>query len=701
MGIRGVLLVAFAVVWGFVLLASAAAIEALSEVTGIISEVTQQRASAIVESSGLARQAERAITVAITAARPISTVLDHTLFQQQIDEIRQAENRLIATQHALNVRHTPEQAAVLSLVNEVLDNIHALVETTRERLTIRAAVSAAVSAAASADLSFQHAAEPERRVFGSDVSHIVSMSPASEKITSGQATNSRRELAALYSFDRVQLEFATVYRLLIDAGQSPSISELNLQAIVLRRELENLKQATAGLTGDMEAVRQAAFLLGQLAEAPEGVIPLRRRELELLSRSSQLLDKNADISRQLLDKVDLLVADDDGALTAGTRHAVDVARSSTHRMIAVTIVGLICSLLIVWLYVFRNLAVRLDLIRSAMLRLARGDLTGALPEERSDEVGRMAATLHVFRATAAAADRRERALEKAKETAETALAQLTEAQESLVRAEKLASLGQLVAGIAHEINTPVGIALAAASQVGDEAIRLKELIASSKLRRSDLDDYLATSGELSEILTRNCQRAGQLIHDFKQVAADQTSGQRRRFDLRNHLQETLHTLHHRLDRAKVALVTDLPAGIEMDGLPGSLSQVIINLIENALAHAFVLDRPGGTLTVSVRKIGRDQVEIDVGDDGKGIAPDVLPRIFDPFFTTNRGAGNTGLGLHIVHNLVTGQLGGNVEVRSVIGMGTKFIVRLPLLHNSEIPFAAAPNPTGVLGGSALA
>jgi signal transduction histidine kinase len=698
MGIRGVLLVAFAIVWGFVLLASAAAIEALSEVTGIISEVTQQRASAIVESSGLARQAERAITVAITAARPISTVLDQTLFQQQIDEIKQAEDRLIATQQALRVRHTPEQAAMLSLVNEVLDNIHALVETTRERLAVRAAVSAAVSAAASADLSFQHVAEPERRVFGSDVASIVSDSATSGKIASGQVTDSRRELAALYSFDRVQLEFATVYRLLIDAGQSPSITELNLQAIVLRRELANLKQAAASLTGDMEAVRQAAFLLGQRAEAPEGVIPLRRRELELLSRSSQLLDKTADISRQLLDKVDLLVAEDDNALTAGTHHALDVARNSTHRMIAVTIVGLICSLLIVWLYVFRNLAVRLDLIRSSMLRLAKGDLTGALPDERADEVGRMAATLHVFRATAAAAGRRERAIEKAKETAEMALAQLTQAQESLVRAEKLASLGQLVAGIAHEINTPVGVALAAASQVGDEAIRLRELIASSRLRRSDLDDYLATSQELSDILTRNCQRAGQLIHDFKQVAADQTSGQRRRFDLRNHLQETLHTLHHRLERAKVTLATDLPAGIEMDGLPGSLSQVLINLIENALAHAFVLDRSAGTLTVAVQRLGPDQVEIVVDDDGRGIASEVLPRIFDPFFTTNRGAGNTGLGLHIVHNLVTGQLGGNVEVRSTVGVGTKFIVRLPLVGSAETPSTASPIPAEGPGGA---
>ncbi|CAM2148337.1 putative histidine kinase [Pararobbsia alpina] len=692
MGIRGVLLVAFAIVWGFVVLASAAAIEGLTQVTGIISEVTQQRASAIVQSSGLARQAERAITVAITAARPISTVLDPALFQQQIDEIKQAEQRLASTQRALNERRTPEQAAVLTLVNEVLDNIHALVETTRERLAVRAAVSTAVSAVASSDLSFQHVAEPERRVFGSDVAHTVSGAPAIGVVAKVQTRDSRQQLAALYNFDRVQLEFAAVYRLLTDAAQSPSVSELNLQAVVLKRELANLRDDAASLTGTTQAVRDAAVVLGELAEAPDGVIPLRRRELELLSRSSQLLDKNADISKQLLDKVDHLVAEDDNALTAGTRHAVDVAERSTRRMIAVAIVALICSLLIVWLYVFRNVAVRLELIRLAMLRLAGGDLTGDLPEQRADEVGRMAATLHVFRATAAAADRRERALENAKETAEAALAQLTEAQESLVRAEKLASLGQLVAGIAHEINTPVGIALAAASQAADEAVRLRELISTGKLKRSDLDDYLVTNQELADILTRNCQRAGQLIHDFKQVAADQTSGQRRRFDLRNHLQETLHTLQHRLERAKVTLVTDIPAGIEMDGVPGSLSQILINLIENALAHAFVPGRTTGTLTVSVCAAGAEHVEITVEDNGSGIVADVLPRIFDPFFTTNRGSGNTGLGLHIVHNLITGQLGGNVDVRSVVGLGTRFVLRLPLQLGAESPSLAVAATT---------
>jgi len=682
MGIRATLLVAFAIVWGFVLFASGAAIQALSEVTGIISEVTQQRASAIVESSRLARQAERAITVAITAARPISTVSDQALFHHQIDEIEQAEERLTTTQQALRAQDTPEQAALLSLVGAVLDNIHALIETTRERLAVRDAVATAVSAATSTDLSFQHAAQPKQRVFGSDVAGITDTPAASEP-----AVDLRRAITALYSFDRVQLEFATVYRSLLDVAQSVDVAALNLQTVAFRRKLTDLEQAVGGLTDGMDAVGQAALRLDRLAQAPDGVIPLRRHELELLSRSTELLDKNANISKELLDKVDALVGEDNDALTAGTRHAADVAHGSTNRMIAVTIVSLICSALIVWLYVFRNLAVRLHRIRSAMLELAAGDLSGELPEERADEVGRMAGALHVFRATAAAADRRERALERAKETAETALAQLTEAQESLVRAEKLAGLGQLVAGIAHEINTPVGNALAAASQVGDEAARIEALIASGKLRRSDLDDYLATAQELSDILTRNCQRAGQLIRDFKQVAADQTSGQRRRFDLRGHLQETLHTLHHRLDRAKVALTTDLAAGIEMDGLPGSLSQVVINLVENALSHAFTPGRDG-TLRVESRKIGRDQAEISIVDDGKGIVPEVLPKIFDPFFTTNRGAGNTGLGLHIVHNLVTGPLGGTIEVVSTAGSGTRFILRLPLVASERSVSAAS-------------
>ena len=268
-----------------------------------------------------------------------------------------------------------------------------------------------------------------------------------------------------------------------------------------------------------------------------------------------------------------------------------------------------------------------------------------------------------------------RQTEQAKAEAETALAQLRQAQESLVRAEKLASLGQIVAGVAHEINTPVGNALAASSQIRDETARLVPLIASGKLRRSELEHYLGAVGELSDILMRNCQRAGQLIRDFKQVAADQISGQRRRFDLADQLRETLRTLQHRFDRAKVSLVTDLPANILMDSLPGALSQIIINLAENALAHAFA-PGVGNSLTVSARQIAQDRVEITVADDGKGITHEVLPKIFDPFFTTNRDAGNTGLGLHIVHNLVTGPLGGTIHVTSAIGEGTQFVSRLP-------------------------
>jgi signal transduction histidine kinase len=189
--------------------------------------------------------------------------------------------------------------------------------------------------------------------------------------------------------------------------------------------------------------------------------------------------------------------------------------------------------------------------------------------------------------------------------------------------------------------------------------------------------------ELSDILMRNCQRAAQLIRDFKQVAADQTSGQRRRFDLAGQLREILHTLRHRFDRAKITLVTDLPTNIPMDSVPGALSQVIINLAENALAHAFP---PGarGCMTVSAQRVDPDWVQVTVADDGKGIVSEVLPKIFDPFFTTNRGSGNTGLGLHIVHNLVTGPLGGTIAVTSSVGAGTRFVLRLPLI--SPIPAA---------------
>ena len=254
--------------------------------------------------------------------------------------------------------------------------------------------------------------------------------------------------------------------------------------------------------------------------------------------------------------------------------------------------------------------------------------------------------------------------------------ELRQAQTQLVQQEKLASLGQLVAGVAHEVNTPVGVALAASTQITDEVHRFDHLVAAGQLRRADLDDFMTTLHELADLLAQNCTRAGSLIQSFKAVAADRRSDERRQFDLRAYVRDVINSLEPTLNRSPVEIfITGVDAPI-IDSYPGMLSQAIINLVTNALTHAF---EPGarGVITIHVGMADAAHAQLIVRDDGKGIQPEILPKIFDPFFTTRRSSGGTGLGLHIVHNLVTGALGGTISVETTPASGTSFIIILPL------------------------
>nr|WP_247886884.1 ATP-binding protein [Azospirillum sp. SYSU D00513] len=280
---------------------------------------------------------------------------------------------------------------------------------------------------------------------------------------------------------------------------------------------------------------------------------------------------------------------------------------------------------------------------------------------------------------------------------ERAYADLTQTQASLVQAEKMASLALLVAGVAHEINTPVGIAYGCATHLTARTRALTEAFEGGALRRSELSSYVETANEATRLIQQNLTRAAELIQSFKQVAVDQTSQERRVFELRGYLEEVVTSLGPQLRRGAQRVAVDCPDGIVMDSYPGALSQVVTNLLINALTHAFA-GRTDGTILVSVaepRAAAADwgpaaweaeipdagpplaeEVEIRFTDDGCGIEPDHLSKIFEPFFTTKRGTGGSGLGLHIVFNLVTQPLGGRISVDSAPGKGTTFAVRIP-------------------------
>ncbi len=272
-------------------------------------------------------------------------------------------------------------------------------------------------------------------------------------------------------------------------------------------------------------------------------------------------------------------------------------------------------------------------------------------------------------------------LSLAKESAEHALGQLLGTQRQLVQAEKMASLGQLVAGVAHELNTPLGIALTASSMLSDESRALKKSVATQSLTTTQLSGYLDVAERAGAMVDSNLARAAQLVRSFKQIRLDRSTDERRRFELSGYLADLLTGLELTWKRRPVGLELKCAPGLILDSFPDALSQIIGTLSQNALQHAFALDEEG-LMQISAESMqlesGASAVRLVFSDSGKGIPESDLPRVFEPFFTTSRGQGSTGLGLHIVFNLVHARLGGEIEVASAAGAGTRFTVIFPFV-----------------------
>ena len=306
-----------------------------------------------------------------------------------------------------------------------------------------------------------------------------------------------------------------------------------------------------------------------------------------------------------------------------------------------------------------------------------------------DEIGEMARAVEVFRENAIAKHQAENELRASKERAEKALAELRDARQGLIDAERLAALGGLVAGIAHEVNNPIGISLTVASSfVRRSQIFADELNVNVPLRRSRLEEFVAGSRDAAQQLMTNLQRAGELIQSFKQVAVDRSHAERRQFDLTEATEQIIASLRPALKKSRVTLSVAMPAGLIVDSYPGSYGQVLTNLFLNAVTHAFPGGREG-TIDITAKTVG-DDIEISVADDGIGMSQDVQRQAFDPFFTTRRREGGTGLGLHIVYNIVTQQLGGTLTMESRSGRGTTFLITLPRFapHQPVLPSIAA-------------
>ncbi|WP_041358002.1 PAS domain S-box protein [Nitrobacter hamburgensis] len=278
--------------------------------------------------------------------------------------------------------------------------------------------------------------------------------------------------------------------------------------------------------------------------------------------------------------------------------------------------------------------------------------------------------------------RNEQEMRQAKDAAETALRNLRETQNSLIEAEKLAALGRLVAGVAHEVNNPVGISLTVASSLERKIALFAEEVARGGLRRSSLNDFVATNRDAASQLVANLNRAAELVQSFKQVAADRSYSDKRTFDLGELTEQVVMSLRPGLRKHNVTLTVDCEPNLSMNSYPGPYGQVLTNLFLNSLAHAFP-DGKGGAVDINVRGAGRDNVEILFSDNGCGMSIDVRRKAFDPFFTTRRDQGGTGLGLHIVYNIVTNRLGGRLDLDSISGEGTRVHIVLPRVGPMEL------------------
>lgn len=258
----------------------------------------------------------------------------------------------------------------------------------------------------------------------------------------------------------------------------------------------------------------------------------------------------------------------------------------------------------------------------------------------------------------------------------TAMGDLQQTQNQLVETEKLASLGRLVAGFSHEINTPIGVAVGAASHIQESVLAINRLLKQEEVDEEDLLQALESIDEGSRLTLANLQRAAGLVISFKRTSIDQTSQDNRLFTVKETIGDVLNSLHSKFKRTEVNIKLDCPVHLQLFGAPGVLDQIFTNLLINSLKYGFDEGREAGNIVIAVKLEG-ENLAIDYRDNGRGMEKSIREKAFEPFFTTGRGSGGSGLGLFICYNLVTQRLGGSITLDSVPGEGVHLHIRYPV------------------------
>ncbi|PRC94647.1 ATP-binding protein [Solimicrobium silvestre] len=454
------------------------------------------------------------------------------------------------------------------------------------------------------------------------------------------------------------------------------LNEINKAKINMAAELEQVQLKMTDpdskeLLNEIKIVH-SAYLVNQ-----EDFIHLVAEHKMGEARNLLLVDLNGyqDIYFELLEK---LRADQINLMTLASKEVEDTYFSARKLMFILSALAIVLSIgitVIITRSLLKQLGGEPDYAVSIAKKIALGDLSSFIALDSNDH----SSLLYSMSAMRESLIERTNALQDTNRELALTIETLNQAQADLIFNEKLAALGSLVAGIAHELNTPIGNGIMAASTL-IEFSKAFEAKSVNGVSRASLKMYLAQMQEGADILQRNLDRAGSLIASFKQVAVDRTTSGARRFALAEVISEIILTLQPAIKKRPHLIKQDIPPEIMMDSYPGPLGQVLTNLINNALIHGFDQRESGndpGIISISARTLSDSHIEIKVHDNGCGISPDNLSRIYDPFFTTKFGKGGSGLGLHISHNIVCGVLGGKIHVDSELKVGTTFILTLPV------------------------
>ncbi|MCK4466513.1 MAG: HAMP domain-containing histidine kinase, partial [Bacteroidales bacterium] len=261
-----------------------------------------------------------------------------------------------------------------------------------------------------------------------------------------------------------------------------------------------------------------------------------------------------------------------------------------------------------------------------------------------------------------------------KEELQSTLENLKRTQSQLIESEKMSALGGLVAGVAHEINTPVGIGVTAISSLIEETRRMADLYKKEEISRADFKEYLSSTNNSAKLIQKNLERTASLVQSFKQVSVDQSSEQQREFLLKAYLEDVIRSLYPKFKRRDIEINIDCNEELKLNSYPGAFAQIFTNLVLNSIAHGFKKEKMKGVIDILVKQEDK-QLQIEYKDNGMGIPEEILPKIFDPFFTTDQSKG-TGLGLNIVYNLVTQKLKGSIKCDSGPNKGVLFRIILP-------------------------